>query len=83
MHPRTIFISFVVTIALFLLHELFHAIADGLGYGYDNPLGVLYGPHLIGRAVHIGVGALVGLGLAWGLRAAWRRWRARRRMPGP
>ena len=52
----------VAVLSLFALHEVFHVLADGLGYGYGNALGALYGPHVAGTTLHISVGVGVTIG---------------------
>jgi len=58
----------LLILSLLVLHELFHFLADGLGMGYHNVLGVMWGPGPIGLSMHV----LLFLGLLWALRVAFR-----------
>jgi hypothetical protein len=62
-------LGLVSVLALLLYHEAFHAVADGLGWGYAAWWATIWRPGLVGVVFH----GFLFAGLLWAVACAWGR----------
>jgi len=67
---RSVYALFVVVLFLHVFHASFHLVADGLGWGYANPLGVVWGPGAVGLLAHAVETAVVAVALIIAIRTS-------------